>query len=134
MKDKIIAWLRAWGPALLWMGVLFYLSSREQLPQPPNPWVNTLVRKGGHAAAFGLLALLYARGLRYAGVTGKAQLLSAWLLTALYAFSDEVHQGFTPGRHPTVGDWLIDMAGATAALVLLRLWPRKSAPAEQAAR
>lgn len=128
MKAKLTHWLHAWGPALVWMGVLFYLSSREQLPQPPHPLINTILRKGGHAAAFGLLALLYARGLHYAGMRRMARIRLAWLLTALYALSDELHQGFTPGRHPTVGDWLIDMAGATVALALLWRWLRKSAP------
>ncbi|OQA23140.1 MAG: VanZ like family protein [Chloroflexi bacterium ADurb.Bin360] len=128
------AWLRAWGPALVWMGILFYLSSRQHLPQPPDPLLNTIIRKGGHMVAFALLALFYRRGLRHENVLGTALICGAWLLTALYAASDEFHQGFTPGREPTVMDWCIDMTGATLALALQTLWQRKSGRAESAAQ
>ena len=133
-KMRFPAWARAWGPALLWMGFIFYLSTREQLPQPPDPLINTLVRKGGHMVVFGLLALSYWRGLRHGGLSGTSLALGAWLLTALYAASDEIHQGFTPGRHATVMDWGIDVTGAMLALLLLSQWRRKSARRESTAR
>lgn len=133
-KLHLPAWLRAWGPAIVWMGVLFYLSSQQHLPQPPDPLLNTIIRKGGHMGAFGLLALFYRRGLSHAKVSGTTLSYGAWLLTALYAASDEWHQGFTPGREPTVMDWGIDMAGATLALVLQFLWQRRSAQAESKAQ
>lgn len=116
------------------MGILFYLSSRQHLPQPPDPLLNTIIRKGGHMVAFALLALFYRRGLRHENVLGTALICGAWLLTALYAASDEFHQGFTPGREPTVMDWCIDMTGATLALALQTLWQRKSGRAESAAQ
>lgn len=110
--------LAAWGPALLWMGGIFYLSSRSTLPGPSNPFWNTLLKKGGHAIVYALLALLYRRALRPA-LRSKAQLYStAWLLAALYAVTDEIHQGFVPGRHATLTDWLIDGAGAALGLFL----------------
>lgn len=133
-KMRFPAWAQAWGPALLWMGFIFYLSTREQLPQPPDPLINTLVRKGGHMVVFGLLALFYRRGLRHGGLSGTSLALGAWLLTALYAASDEVHQGFTPGRHATVMDWGIDVTGAMLALLLQSQSRRKSARRESTAQ
>jgi VanZ family protein len=43
----------------------------------------------------------------------------AFLLSSLFAASDEFHQSFVEGRGATAVDWAIDSAGA--ALVALRL-------------
>ena len=45
-------------------------------------------------------------------------------LTVLYAVSDEIHQGFTAGRHPAAADVAIDAAGAVALLAAAVLLPR----------
>lgn len=119
-----------WGPAVAWMGVLFYLSSRPSLPQLEDPWWNTLFRKGGHFGAYALLAWLDLRALAAGRRVGRATYVTAWVLAVLYAVIDELHQGFTPGRHPTLMDVLIDAAGATAGLFLAHLLesPREAPP------
>ena len=38
------------------------------------------------------------------------------VVTSLYAFTDELHQYFVPGRNATVMDWLFDTFGALAVL------------------
>ena len=126
--------LVAWGPALLWMGGIFYLSSRSTLPGPSNPFWDILLKKGGHATVYALLAVLYRRALRPA-LRPSAQLYgTAWLLAVLYAATDEAHQGFVPGRHATLTDWLIDGAGAALGLFLAARRTRESAPAAPAVR
>ena len=45
----------------------------------------------------------------------------AWALTVLYAASDEFHQGFVAGRHPSAVDVGIDATGALIALVAVGL-------------
>ena len=43
----------------------------------------------------------------------------AWLLTILYALTDEYHQSFVAGRHPSIWDVLVfDNLGALLALWL----------------
>ena len=95
-------WLRCrpilylWMPLLAWMGLIFYLSAQPDLPGPDAGWVGLVLSSGAHAFVFGVLAVLWARVLgerRYA-------VLVALVLTMLYAFSDEFHQGFVPGRYP----------------------------------
>jgi VanZ family protein len=45
----------------------------------------------------------------------------AFVLAVLYALSDEFHQSFVPGRHPSLVDaLLVDPAGA--GLTLLLCW------------
>ena len=40
---------------------------------------------------------------------------------ALYGGSDEWHQSFVPGRSPTLGDWVADVAGVVLGYGLVLL-------------
>lgn len=119
------AWLQRWGPPLLWMAVIFALSSRSQLPSAPQPLLDLLLKKAAHFVEYGLLALLWLRALSPAGWRStRGPALAAFLIATLYAMSDEFHQALVPGRHPQLVDVLIDAAGAAAALLGVRLpWP-----------
>jgi hypothetical protein len=55
--------------------------------------------------------------------TSEPQML-AFVLTVLYAVSDEYHQTFVPGRNGTPADALIDAAGAGLGLWLLHRWQK----------
>lgn len=96
------------GLALLYMLIIFGLSSRpgDQVGIP-EPW-DKLV----HACAFGLLAFVWYRAIH--------SFWMAWVITALYGLSDEIHQGFVPGRARDIEDWLADMVGAAVVVWLLR--------------
>jgi VanZ family protein len=73
------------------------------------------LRKVAHFLEYAVLALLWSWTLGVAPV----RLGVAWLLSTLYAASDEWHQSFVPGRGPAVGDVLVDSAGAFAMMTLL---------------
>ena len=119
---------RYWLPPLAWMGMIYYLSAQSVLPSPPEPWLNTLLKKGAHWGVYAGLAFWWWRALRGARETSPGRLSNgivlalAFILTVLYAASDEFHQSFTPSRHPSPWDVLIDAAGAATALALLRRW------------
>ncbi len=116
------AWLWRWGPPLLWMAVIFALSSRSQLPSAPQPLLDLLLKKAAHVAEYGVLALLWLRALSPAGWrSARGPALAAFVIATLYAVSDELHQALVPGRHPQPVDVLIDAAGAAAALLAIRL-------------
>lgn len=62
---------------------------------------------------YGLLALSYWRGLSF----DKKHIWLAWLLCIAYAATDEFHQSFVAGRHPSVVDVLLfDGIGSGIAL------------------
>ncbi len=64
---------------------------------------------------YGLLALAYWYGLDL--VRGKKWL--AWGLAICYAITDEIHQAFVPGRHPSLFDvFFFDNLGAFLGLIL----------------
>ena len=141
MKKQI-----AWLPVLLWMGVIFVMSampgetSSEQsgtivkllsavygfltgsaaLPQRAIDLLGLLVRKAAHMGEYAVLAMLSARAFRRSGA--KRPLLSALLLSAAYAASDEFHQAFVPERGPSPVDVAIDCAGAAIGLCCVRLY------------
>jgi VanZ family protein len=112
--------LASWCPALLWMGLIFFLSSRSTLPGMDKPLLDILLKKTGHFVAYGILAWLYFRALPGNKAAMSRKLWIAWGLVAIYALSDEIHQSFVPRRHPAFTDWLIDMVGAATALLLIQ--------------
>lgn len=64
---------------------------------------------------YGLLALSYFHWLRY----NKKYYWLAWLMTLLYALTDEFHQSFVAGRNASVFDVMVfDNLGAVFGLWL----------------
>jgi VanZ family protein len=111
-------WL-GWIPALLWVGLIFLLSSQPSLPSPDN-----ISDKQAHAFTYGMLAWLCLMGLtgwRWRRVAG-ASLVAAFLMAVAYGVSDELHQSFVPGRTPDVADVAADAAGAAIALAAAWAW------------
>jgi VanZ family protein len=95
------------------MAAIFSASSTPAAHLPNFGLLDTLVKKGGHMAGYFLLALAYLRGLN---TSSKKAAFIALGLVMFYAASDEFHQSFVPGRHPSPLDAAIDMAGAVLAL------------------
>ena len=108
----------AWLPAIAWAGVIFAFSAQPNLRLLPDAGLDFLVRKAGHMAVFGILALLVWWAL--AGTTTWRWPWS-WALgfSVVYAMTDEFHQGFVAGRHPSVVDVGIDATGALMAVAVV---------------
>ena len=106
----------AWFPAIAWAGLIFALSAQPNLRFVPDAGLDFLVRKAGHMAVFGILALLTWRALATT-TAWRRPLALALTLTVLYAVTDELHQGFVAGRHPSPVDVGIDATGALIAIV-----------------
>jgi VanZ family protein len=109
------------------MLIIFLASSQPSSNLPNFAWADTLVKKGGHAIGYALLAISYWRGLRFR----RERWLLAWLLAMLYAISDEFHQSFVPGRFASPVDVVIfDNFGALISLLLVGFYKRqRSGPA-----
>jgi VanZ family protein len=103
-----------WFPAIVVMAVIFGFSSIPSQEMPSFGLWDLVVKKGAHMLGYGLLALAYWYGLHF----DKHRWWLVLLIAVLYAISDEYHQSFVPGRHPSWVDALI-IDGSGAALMLL---------------
>ncbi len=96
----------AWGPAAIWLGVLFVLSAQPDSNVPSWWQVNDTV---AHLGLYGVLGAALAWGrFVFQGRPNRFVLLSFGFL---WACSDEWHQSFVPGRTPSGEDLLADGVG-----------------------
>jgi VanZ family protein len=107
-----------WLPPLLLMAVIFALSAQPDLNSGLG-LADTVLRKVVHFGEFALLCFLWWR-VCVERLTARRAALAAFLITAAYAASDELHQHFVSGRHASPVDWAIDSAGAGLAALRLR--------------
>lgn len=128
MKKKT-ATVLCWLAVIACMGVIFYFSSQPAtVSQAVSdrfafllqlPFGSFIVRKGAHFLEFAGLAVLIFNALHCS--SGKFRPVLAFVLTAAYAVTDEIHQIFVEGRACRFFDWLVDCSGAAAALIFICL-------------
>ncbi len=109
-----------WLPVVAVAGLIFILSSFEQLPSPPSG----ITDKHEHFTIYFLLGLTLVRafaGGRLANITWLVALVSALTVVA-YGASDEFHQSFVPGRDCSVDDLMADAVGGFTAGAVLLAW------------
>ncbi len=129
-------WLRRWGPIGLWVAVIslfstaaFSAAETGRILVPILRWlwpgilparvdlIHSAIRKGMHLAEFGLLAILWYRGLAWREAGWRTRLaLAALILAGCRGAADEFHQRFVPGRTPAVSDVGLDSLGAGLGL------------------
>jgi VanZ family protein len=106
-----------WLPVLLYVTVIFALSSQAYLPSPIH---FTYGDKLAHVAEYLVLGLLLVRALR-ATLRVSRPLFAAMIaigFVVLVGASDEFFQSFIPGRQSDIFDLLADvLGGAIAQLV-----------------
>jgi VanZ family protein len=113
-----------WLPAALMMLAIFLYSAGQALDIPQSE-LRLIVNKSGHVIGYGMLALAYWRAFNFNGNRRWA----AWILAVLYAMSDEFHQAFVPGRHPSLFDVLVyDNVGAFLSILLAGLLLKQKQP------
>jgi hypothetical protein len=116
------SFLRRWGPALLLMGLIFVFSSIPSNEMPNFGSADLTIKKLGHMAGYALLANAFLFGL---GTDKPYSIWVALVLTVLYAFSDELHQLYVPGRNASLIDVGIDALGAVLGLLLFLILNRR---------
>jgi VanZ family protein len=120
----MLKFLKYWLLVILWAGFIFYLSAQLGLSSG-FPWpYDFVLRKGVHVFVFAILFLLMIRALKNYGLSNKKVLLCAFILTILYAVSDEYHQTFVSQRVGSPSDVAIDSLG----VVFLTLWQIRKQP------
>ena len=140
--------LSAYVPLILWIGVIFFLSSpagsaletskfigpllRFLFPAAPEETLRIYhgyVRKFAHFAEYAILAFWAIRAFSTSsvGFLRNSRFWLAILLVVLIAALDEYHQSFEPSRTSSVYDVLLDcIGGSTTAFVFWLFTERRS--------
>lgn len=97
---------------------IFVLSGVRGSDLPPGPYATP-----GHFMSYFILGAL-----AFASIDAPLRRRALWAVAAAsaYGVTDELHQLFVPGRCSDPMDWLVDTAGATAAVVLIVAAIRRS--------
>lgn len=108
-----------WLPVILYMAMLFALSSQSTLPVPPGGLSNY----HAHMAAYAGLAVTTVRAL--ASGLRNPSWTSVWgavIIASLYGVSDEYHQSFVPGRDAEALDLAADAFGSVVGAAAVKAW------------
>ena len=101
-------------PAIVWAIIIFILSSVPGDEYPSAVFDYSII---AHILEYFVLAILISRAFKKT----KNQLVWSFLLSALFALSDELHQSFVVYRSSSAGDFLIDMAAIILGIVFYQL-------------
>ena len=95
---------------------------------------NYIIRKGAHFTEYAILGAFTALTLftyickdisRYKRYTIKnffiKNIVCSTIISSLYAVSDEIHQGFTEDRNPSIYDVCLDSSGSLFAILIISL-------------
>lgn len=113
-KDIFLNLVSLYAPPILWMTLIFYLSSQSSFPvedENVGYWVDFAVKKIAHLVVYAILFWFIFRAARN-HLSFKKALIFSFVLTVLYAISDEYHQTFVSDREGTARDVLIDSLAA----------------------
>lgn len=115
MKDSNIkkisnttSYVMLWLPVFVWATVIFSLSSTSSLKVSDFFIWDFISKKIAHLFIYAVLFSLILRAT-------KRNWILSFLLTMIYAASDELHQSFVFGRNASVLDLGFDLSGANIA-------------------
>ena len=101
-----------WLPVFLWACVIFALSSIQQITVAEFFIWDFAAKKVAHLTEYAVLYALFLRA------TEKNWILS-FVMTMVYAASDEIHQSYVPGRTAAVYDLAFDFSGASISAYII---------------
>ncbi|MGE5633540.1 MAG: VanZ family protein [Caulobacteraceae bacterium] len=140
----------SWMFVLIWMIVIFYLSSQKAQASDrfsravtsailriigilkeiaietsgTEDWfslLNSTVGEYAHGIIYFILVLLVRNAFSQSGFKGFRLYTASFVFCAAYTVTDELHQIFVPGRGAEVEDFMTDCAGAIIGLILYML-------------
>ena len=106
MKKIINYWL----PPIIWMLLIFILSSRQSISIADKHLVNFLLFKFLHIIEYAILYFLLFRAFNKKK-SKRVSYLMPFIISLVFAAIDEIHQTFVPTREGTIRDVLIDAMG-----------------------
>jgi len=128
LKIKRIIFL--WLPPIVWMGLIFFLSSFHKL-QVSEGIDDFILRKIAHMVEYLILFLLLYRAIKNTtNYSINKNLNFAFLFSMIYAFTDEFHQSFVLGRSGNLRDIAIDIMGIFLGWIFFKKWKKNKTKGE----
>ncbi len=105
--------LYRWGPVVVLMAIIFWWSAQSDLPGSGLfiTWWDFILKKTAHLIEYACLFFFIQRAFNWNKPKDTRSFLLSFMFVCVYAISDEVHQSFTPGRHPQLRDVGYDLLG-----------------------
>ena len=111
---KIIKFL----PAIIWMGVIFYFSSRQTTGIGGDSyWLRFAILKSFHLIEYAILLIFWFIALKKFNLS--------FLISYLYSFTDEFHQYFVPGRTAKLRDTFFDLTGIFIGFLIIKFLSKR---------
>lgn len=120
LLNKII---RYWVPPVIWMTIIFYLSSQQKVSITYTYVFDFMIFKALHMIEYAILYFLLFRG--FYSIDGQQltinnKLIFPLFLAILYAVLDEFHQTFIPTREGRIRDVVIDASGILLMYIYIK--------------
>lgn len=117
-----------WLPPIIWMTIIFVMSSRQRISLADTEVENFLIFKSLHVIEYAILYILLFRA-TFKSFTKKISNQSIFTIaiisSILYAVSDELHQTFVPTRQGAIRDIFIDTIGILLAFSYTKMYLNK---------
>ena len=120
---KFYGFIRYWLPPIIWMALIFYLSSRLRASATGKFLFDFLIFKTLHIIEYAILYFLLFRAFHSINnkqLTIDNKLMLPIFLSIFYSISDEVHQTFVPTREGKIRDILIDILGILLMYIYIK--------------
>lgn len=112
-SNPVVLFLYRWSPPFLVMLVIFLFSMQSDLPGAGVRivWWDFVAKKTAHLIEYAALFYCWTRALHWNTPWNNRAYWPVLMIILFYAISDEIHQSFTPTRHPSPRDIGFDMLG-----------------------
>lgn len=118
---KIMQIVYYWFPPLMWMGIIYFMSSQKSVSITSNPTAEFVTFKTLHMIEYAFLFFLFYRAFHS---LKNAQeyffALYSFAIAISYSVTDELHQLLIPTRQGRIRDILFDMVGMLIMYGIIR--------------
>lgn len=110
-----------WIPPLVWMGMIFYMSSQPRIAMTESTVWDFLIFKTLHMVEYGLLFFLLYRAFHSLPKWNETWIFCVSMaLSVGYAISDELHQLSIVSRQGKLRDVVIDVIGMLIVYAMIK--------------
>ena len=118
---RFLNMLYYWFPPIIWMGMIYYMSSQKSITITENVVTDFVTFKTLHIIEYAFLFFLLYRAFQsIKNLQGTLCGVIAFFITIGYSITDELHQLSIPTRQGRVRDVLFDIVGMLVMYVIIK--------------